>query len=114
MPRDLSIADRLDDCLALPKAVNVGSQTWFISVSDVMARGSSKLTIGLVLTGPHARFRRVKLTLERGRLLAGGYDGAKAGLLIERWLPYSDAADVLLLSDAALAKTADLASPADH
>lgn len=113
MTRRLIVSESLPRCFPLARHIEIGNQKWTLSYSALETSASEAATLTLLLSGPHARFRRVQIDLQIDLLLAGGYDADRAVSIIRAWLPYSDVDEVLDLPAASLARDGQLACPAD-
>lgn len=114
MTTDTTIAEALPACFPLPRTISIGDQRWRITVSVVIASHEEGVSVRLLLSGPYERHRRARLDLDEGRLLAKGYDPARAVGAITAWLPNSDEDDVFELSgrDLALPSSPHVERPA--
>ena len=107
-----TIADALPRCFPLPRAIELGDQRWTVTMSALRKGRSGTFTLTVLLSGPYQRFRQVRFALDAVTLLAGGYDASRAGRAIARWLPNSDALEVLEIDGAQLLPAAHFAHPA--
>jgi hypothetical protein len=110
----MTIADALARCFPLPKPIRVGNQEWTFSWSAVANEPGGAVVIALLLSGPYARYRHVRVRLQTGPLLEGRYDSHRLMELVSAWLPHSDAQDVLLVTGDALLPIAHFAQPAHN
>jgi hypothetical protein len=108
----MTIADALPRCFPLPTPIRVGNQEWTFSRSAVVNEPGGAVLIALLLSGPYARFRHVRVRLQTGALLEGRYDSQRLVELVSAWLPHSDAQDVLLVTGDSLLPIAHFTQPA--